>query len=76
MLPSNCQLPPCTLLSDVGAAVVISEDILTPDFLGRTLEELYLARDRLMGMAKAARSQAVADATDRVADLCLETANV
>lgn len=64
------------LLSDVGAAVVIPEDMLTPDYLGRTLEELYLARDRLMGMAKAARAQAVVDATDRVANLCLETANV
>lgn len=63
-------------LSDVGAALVIPEDRLTPDYLGRTLEELYLARDRLIGMAKAARAQAVIDATDRVAKLCMETASV
>ena len=64
------------LLSDVGAAVMIPEDRLTPDYLGRTLTELYLARDRLLEMAKAARSKAVVDATERVANLCLETANV
>ena len=63
-------------LSDVGAAVMIPEDRLTPDYLGRTLTELYLARDRLLEMAKAARSKAVVDATERVANLCLETANV
>ena len=63
-------------LADVGAAVVIPEHKLTPSCLGKTLQGLYLARDRLLAMAKAARSQAVLDATDRVANICLETANV
>lgn len=63
-------------LSDVDAAVVISEHELTPELLGRTFEELYFARDRLLEMAKAARSRAVVDATERVANLCVESANV
>ena len=64
------------LLSDVGAAVVIPEELLTPQHLGQTLEELSQTRDTLVEMAKAARTQAVVDAADRVANLCLETASV
>ena len=63
------------LLVDVGAAVLIPEEKLTPELLGQTVKQLFLTRDRLLNMAKAARSKAVIDAATRVAGHCLETAD-
>ena len=63
------------LLADVDAAVMIPESKLTPDCLGRTVKQLFATRERLLEMANAARSTAVFDATIRVANHCLETAN-
>ena len=63
------------VLVDVGAAVMMSEDKLTAELLGRTVKQLFLTRNRLLKLANAARSRAVPDAATRVADKCLETAN-
>ena len=61
-------------LSRVGAAVLLPQGELSPSRLARLITEFYVTRDRLVAMASAARSRAVADAAERVAGLCLEAA--
>ncbi len=58
-----------------GAALMISQSRLTPDGLAETLEDLAKDRSRVMNMAKAARSLARPDATERVVHYCLEAAH-
>lgn len=58
-----------------GAALMISQSRLTPDGLAETLEDLAKDRSRVMNMAKAARSLARPDATERVVNYCLEAAH-
>jgi UDP-N-acetylglucosamine--N-acetylmuramyl-(pentapeptide) pyrophosphoryl-undecaprenol N-acetylglucosamine transferase len=58
-----------------GAALMISQSRLTPDGLAATLEDLAKDRSRVMNMAKAARSLARPDATERVVNYCLEAAH-
>lgn len=61
-------------LSDAGAAVLVPQSELDGATLGRLLEELAAARDRLLDMARRARQLAVPDATDRVVHVCCEVA--
>lgn len=64
-------------LVDAGAAVLVPQPDLTPDYLRQLLERFSTAdyRRRLIEMARAARELAVPDAADRIAKLCLEAAH-
>jgi UDP-N-acetylglucosamine--N-acetylmuramyl-(pentapeptide) pyrophosphoryl-undecaprenol N-acetylglucosamine transferase len=60
---------------EAGAAVLLPERTLTPNTLAGTLRELLEAgRPRLARMAEAARSTAIIDADQRLADACVEVA--
>tara|TARA_R110002111_G_scaffold244777_1_gene307060 strand:+ start:9973 stop:11079 length:1107 start_codon:yes stop_codon:yes gene_type:complete len=60
---------------NAGAAVLIPQSQLTPAILAETLGDLANNRARVMDMAKAARTLARPDATERVVNYCLEAAN-
>ncbi len=57
------------------AAVLIPQPRLAPEALAETLRDLANDRSRVMNMAKAAKSLARPDATERVVNYCLEAAN-
>jgi UDP-N-acetylglucosamine--N-acetylmuramyl-(pentapeptide) pyrophosphoryl-undecaprenol N-acetylglucosamine transferase len=59
-------------LVDAGAASLVPQSELTPQFLADMLSGYD--RERLLAMAIAARSVARTDATERVADACMELA--
>ncbi|HEX2815900.1 MAG TPA: glycosyltransferase, partial [Phenylobacterium sp.] len=61
-------------LADVGAAEVARESQLTVASLASALEKLLTNPARLARMAAAARSVAIPDAAERLADLVEETA--
>ena len=61
-------------LVDSGAALLLPEKDLTRESLGRMLQELYVSRQRLLAMARHARTQAQPQATAEVAEACLEAA--
>ena len=58
-----------------GAAILVPQSQLTPEVLAETLRDLTSNRERILKMAKAARSLARPDATERVVNYCLEAAN-
>lgn len=58
-----------------GAAILVPQPRLTPEVLAETLKDLATDRKRILTMAKAARSLARPDATERVVNYCLEAAN-
>lgn len=60
---------------DAKAAVLIPQPKLTSAILAETLQDLAKDRTRVMNMAKAARTLARPDATERVVNYCLEAAN-
>jgi UDP-N-acetylglucosamine--N-acetylmuramyl-(pentapeptide) pyrophosphoryl-undecaprenol N-acetylglucosamine transferase len=62
------------LLADAGGAEVASEDVLTLDVFVKALTKLLGDPARLTRMAAAARSVAVPDAAERLADLVEKTA--
>ena len=62
------------LLTDAGAAEAPSEDRLTLEVMTSALEKLLSSPDRLARMAAAARSVAVPDGAERLADLVEATA--
>jgi UDP-N-acetylglucosamine--N-acetylmuramyl-(pentapeptide) pyrophosphoryl-undecaprenol N-acetylglucosamine transferase len=62
------------LLADVGGAEVARENQLTVASLSGALEKLLTNPDRLARMAAAARSVAIPDAAERLADVVEETA--
>jgi len=62
------------LLTDVGAADVIAEDDLTVESLADMLAKLLSDPKRLAHMAAAARSAAVPDAAERLADVVEQAA--
>ena len=62
------------LLADAGAAEILSEDQLTPDSLAAMLQRLFEHPAELARMAAAARSVAVPDAAEKLADLVERTA--
>ncbi len=58
-----------------GAAILLPESTLTPMSLAAVLRELLTAgRPRLLAMAEAARSIAITDADERLADACIAAA--
>ncbi len=62
------------LLADVGAAEVAAEDVLTVEVMAHALQTLLTNPERLARMAAAARSVAVPDAAERLADVVERTA--
>lgn len=72
--PSDHQSANATALVQAGAAVVLADGECTPDRLGRELEALLGAPDRLAAMRSAALGLARPDAAARVADLVEEAA--
>jgi len=62
------------LLADAGGAEVAAEDVLTLDVFTKALTTLLSDPQRLARMAEAARSVAVPDAAERLADLVERTA--
>jgi UDP-N-acetylglucosamine--N-acetylmuramyl-(pentapeptide) pyrophosphoryl-undecaprenol N-acetylglucosamine transferase len=62
------------LLSDAGGAEVAAEDVLTLEVFVKALTKLLGDPDRLARMAAAARSVAVPDGAERLADLVEKTA--
>ena len=58
-----------------GGALMVAQPELTPQLLADALAELSADRNKLLTMAKAARSLARPDATERVVNYCLEAAN-
>ena len=62
------------LLADAGAAEILSEDQLTPGSLAAVLQRLFEHPAELTKMAAAARSVAVPDAADKLADVVERTA--
>lgn len=62
------------LLSDVGAAEVASEDVLTTDVMAKALYTLVSQPDRLVRMAEAAKSVAKPHAAEALADLVEQVA--
>jgi UDP-N-acetylglucosamine--N-acetylmuramyl-(pentapeptide) pyrophosphoryl-undecaprenol N-acetylglucosamine transferase len=62
------------LLSDVGAAEVALEDVLTLDVMAKALSTILTSPARLARMAEAAHSVAQPDAAERLADLVEQTA--
>ena len=62
------------LLADAGGAEVAAEDVLTLEVFTKALARLLSDPQRLARMAEAARSVAVPDAAERLADLVEKTA--
>ena len=68
------QIDNARVLADCGAAEIIVQTELTPE---RLADWLRLAtRERLLAMAVAARALRKADATQRVADICIAVAQM
>lgn len=61
-------------LSDADAAVLVSQNELSPESLAELLDELGADRPRLLEMARRARALARPAATTCVAEICLEVA--
>ena len=60
---------------NAGAALLMPESELTPMSLAAALRSLFEAgRPRLVRMAQAARSTAITDADERLADACIAVA--
>ncbi|MES2405872.1 MAG: undecaprenyldiphospho-muramoylpentapeptide beta-N-acetylglucosaminyltransferase [Pseudomonadota bacterium] len=59
-------------LSEAGAALLMPQDELTPDSLAAILRSLN--REKLLAMAQHARALAKPDATESVAQICMELA--
>ena len=55
----------------VGAAHIIQERDLTPEYLSDIIADLITDRARLLKMAEAARSTRITNAATRLADLCI-----
>lgn len=62
-------------LADAGAAVLVRQTDLSAVGLGALLGDLAAARGRLLDMARAARTLALPQAAEWVADRCLEAAH-
>jgi len=61
-------------LADEGAAVLMPQPIFTPQALSETLKDLLSNENKLSEMSSKARSLAKPDATELVANTCLEVA--
>ncbi|PXX90126.1 undecaprenyldiphospho-muramoylpentapeptide beta-N-acetylglucosaminyltransferase [Marinobacter vulgaris] len=60
---------------NAGGAILIPQPKLSADLLAESLKDLGKDRSRIIDMAKAAKTLARPDATERVVNYCLEAAN-
>jgi len=72
--PSDHQSANAAAMVQAGAAVALRDAECEPERLGRELDTLLAAPDRLAAMRTAARTLAIPDAAGRVADLVEEAA--
>lgn len=63
-------------LADAGAALLIQQSEISSDWLCETITQLTQQRDRLLKMAKIARSCAKPNAANDVAQLCMSAGGV
>lgn len=61
-------------LVDAGAALMVPEELLSPDLLAQMLIGLLERREQLVTMAQAARKAAWPNAVNVIADACVEAA--
>ena len=61
-------------LVDAGAALMVPEELLSPDLLAQMLIGLLDRREQLVTMAQAARKAAWPNAVNVIADACIEAA--
>jgi UDP-N-acetylglucosamine--N-acetylmuramyl-(pentapeptide) pyrophosphoryl-undecaprenol N-acetylglucosamine transferase len=61
-------------LADAGAAILVPQDTLDPQRLGKLLADFAAQREVLLEMACRARALALPQAARRVAELCLQAA--
>ena len=61
-------------LADAGAAILVPQDTLDPQRLGKLLDDLTTQREVLLEMACRAHSLALPQAARRVAELCMQAA--
>lgn len=59
-------------LYDAGGTMMIQQAALTPEVLAKLISEFYQAPDLRLKMSRTAKQFAKINATERVADLCLE----
>lgn len=62
-------------LSDAGAGELLQQSALTPEFLASLIERVQREPEVLLNWARVARALAKPQATDHVADVCLEVAH-
>lgn len=61
-------------LESAGAGLIVAQSELTPELLASALIRLLGQRERLLQMAESARNMALADATEKVVQACLDAA--
>jgi UDP-N-acetylglucosamine--N-acetylmuramyl-(pentapeptide) pyrophosphoryl-undecaprenol N-acetylglucosamine transferase len=70
------QLANAAVLRHAGGAILLTQDVFTPDRLAQEIVALATAPGRLAQMAEGAKSAGATDAADRLADLVLEVARL
>jgi UDP-N-acetylglucosamine--N-acetylmuramyl-(pentapeptide) pyrophosphoryl-undecaprenol N-acetylglucosamine transferase len=70
------QLANATVLERAGAAIVLTQDVFTPETLAAELASLAADPARLAAMAAAAKATGATDAAERLADLVMEAAGL
>ena len=63
-------------MADAGAAVIIPEPELTPNYLAELLRDWLQSRARLQERAAKARALSVPESLNRITEICLEQAGV
>lgn len=70
------QLANATVLEQAGAAIVLTQDVFTPERLATELASLAADPARLAAMAAAAKATGATDAAERLAELVMEAAGL
>jgi UDP-N-acetylglucosamine--N-acetylmuramyl-(pentapeptide) pyrophosphoryl-undecaprenol N-acetylglucosamine transferase len=70
------QLANATVLRKAGGAVLLTQDLFTPERLAQEIAALAAAPERLASMAAGARSAGAIDAAERLADLVMKVAQL
>jgi UDP-N-acetylglucosamine--N-acetylmuramyl-(pentapeptide) pyrophosphoryl-undecaprenol N-acetylglucosamine transferase len=70
------QLANATVLRNAGGAVLLTQDLFTPERLAQEIAALAGAPERLVAMAAGAKSAGAIDAAERLADLVTKVAQL
>jgi UDP-N-acetylglucosamine--N-acetylmuramyl-(pentapeptide) pyrophosphoryl-undecaprenol N-acetylglucosamine transferase len=70
------QLANATVLRNAGGALLLTQDLFTPERLAQEIAALAAAPDRLAAMAAGAKSAGAIDAAERLADLVMKVAQL